>query len=65
MTEKRIPRPRDPLSSGSKALKLVTRDFSKLKCERPLLDPTEAARIKEDAEGAAWSRSAPNLGGCE
>jgi len=65
MADKRIPRSRDPLSSGDRALKLGTPDFSKLRCERPLLDPTESRRIKEDAEAAAWSRSAPNLGGSE
>jgi hypothetical protein len=38
-------------------------DFSKLKCERPLLDPREALRIKEETEAAAQRGSAPSLGG--
>ena len=37
--------------------------FSKLKCERPLLDPREALRIKEEKEAAAQRGSAPSLGG--
>jgi hypothetical protein len=34
-------------------IELKERDFSQLKCDRPLLDPQELMRIKEEAENAA------------
>ena len=59
MTDKRIPRPRDPLSEQERALikqavakKLDGPDFSKLKCEQPIPDTATILLMAKDDEDA-------------
>jgi hypothetical protein len=44
-------------------IELKEPDFSQLKCDRPLLDPYELLRIKEDEEIAGRRHRAPDSGG--
>jgi len=69
MTEKRIPRLRDPLSSEERALiqraaelKLKSPDFSKLKCEQPLPDTAVILeQIEDDTNARQVSQRIPTV----